>query len=220
MLACDGRSILAAMKNRLAIFAFLFTLPAFLQAQSAITGTWKVEGGSATPWTLTLQANGNRLTGTASRGTAGPVAIEDGSIDGNTLSFTYKSSDGNETISFKGTITGEEIALTASGSARFTAKRNSYPVGGGVSAPRPVYQPEPILPEEALASKVRGRSVRLSAVVDAEGVPQDVRVIRPLGVGFDESAIDAVGKWRFQPGRKDGQPVPVDVIIDVTFHVL
>jgi TonB family protein len=59
--------------------------------------------------------------------------------------------------------------------------------------------------------------VLLQVVIDPSGVPQNIQVARSLGLGLDENAIEAVQKWRFKPGVKDGQPVPVAANIEVNF---
>ena len=47
-------------------------------------------------------------------------------------------------------------------------------------------------------------------IVDAQGNPQNVHVIRTLGMGLDEKAMEAVRKYKFKPAMKDGKtPVPV-----------
>ncbi len=60
----------------------------------------------------------------------------------------------------------------------------------------------------------------LAIVVDETGKVTNVRVIRPLGMGLDEKAIEAVTKWRFRPGYKDGKPVPVMANVEVNFRLL
>ena len=95
----------------------------------------------------------------------------------------------------------------------------AYRIGGGVSAPVPIFRPEPEYSEEARKAKWQG-GVLLSLVVDENGVPQDIKVIRPLGLGLDQKAIEAVQKWRFKPGLKDGKPVPVSANIEVNFRLL
>ncbi len=94
-----------------------------------------------------------------------------------------------------------------------------YKIGGGVSAPVPIYKPEPEYSEEARKAKWQG-AVLLAIVVDENGVPQDVKVVRSLGLGLDQKAIEAVQKWRFKPGQKDGKAVPVSANIEVNFRLL
>lgn len=95
----------------------------------------------------------------------------------------------------------------------------AYKIGGGVSAPVPIYKPEPEYSEEARKAKFQG-TVVLFIVVDEHGMPRDLKVIRPLGLGLDQKAIEAVQKWRFRPGMKDGRPVPVQATIEVNFRLL
>ncbi len=91
--------------------------------------------------------------------------------------------------------------------------------GGGVSLPVPTFKPEPEYSEEARKAKYQG-TVMLQIVVDEKGVPKDIRVLRKLGLGLDEKAIEAVSKWRFKPGMKDGKPVAVIATIEVSFRLL
>jgi periplasmic protein TonB len=93
-----------------------------------------------------------------------------------------------------------------------------YRVGGGVSAPRVVYQPDPEYSEEARKAKYQG-TVVLWVVVGPDGRPHDIRVQRTLGMGLDEKAIEAVRTWKFEPARKDGQPVAVQINIEVNFRL-
>jgi protein TonB len=95
----------------------------------------------------------------------------------------------------------------------------AYRIGGGVSAPSVVYKVEPEYSEEARKAKFQG-TVVLFIVVDEHGNPRDLRVIRPLGLGLDQKAIEAVQKWKFRPGMKDGRAVPVQATIEVNFRLL
>jgi TonB family protein len=99
-----------------------------------------------------------------------------------------------------------------------TNTQGVYRIGGGVSAPVPMVRPEPEYSEEARAAKWQG-AVLLQLVVDENGVPQDIRIVRSLGMGLDQKAIEAVQKWRFKPGLKDGNPVPVSANIEVNFRL-
>jgi periplasmic protein TonB len=95
----------------------------------------------------------------------------------------------------------------------------AYRIGGGVSPPTVIYKVEPEYSEEARKAKFQG-TVVLFVVVDEHGNPRDLKVIRPLGLGLDQKAIEAVEKWKFSPGKKDGKPVPVQATIEVNFRLL
>jgi protein TonB len=94
----------------------------------------------------------------------------------------------------------------------------AYRVGGGVSAPKALYAPDPEYSEEARKAKYQG-TVVLWLVVSADGRPQQIRIQRALGMGLDEKAIEAVKQWKFEPARKDGQPVPVMINVEVNFRL-
>jgi periplasmic protein TonB len=93
-----------------------------------------------------------------------------------------------------------------------------YHVGGGVSAPRPIFSPEPEFSDEARKAKYQG-TVVLRVIVGADGLPKDIQVRSSLGMGLDEKAIAAVKTWRFEPAKKDGHPVPVPIDLEVDFHL-
>jgi len=94
-----------------------------------------------------------------------------------------------------------------------------YRIGGGVSAPVPIFKPEPEYSEEARKAKYQG-SVTLAIVIMPDGSTSNIRVIRPLGLGLDEKAIEAVTKWRFRPSMKDGKAVAVSANVEVNFRLL
>jgi len=94
-----------------------------------------------------------------------------------------------------------------------------YKIGGGVSAPVPIFKPEPEYSEEARKAKYQG-SVTLSIVIMADGSTSNIKVIRALGLGLDEKAIEAVSKWKFRPSLKDGKPVAVTANVEVNFRLL
>jgi len=95
----------------------------------------------------------------------------------------------------------------------------AYRIGGGVSPPSVLQKVEPEYSEEARKAKFQG-TVILFVVVDEKGNPKDLKVIRPLGLGLDQKAIEAVEKWKFRPGMKDGKPVAVQATIEVNFRLL
>jgi periplasmic protein TonB len=93
-----------------------------------------------------------------------------------------------------------------------------FRIGGGVSAPKAIYAPDPEYSEEARKAKYQG-TVVLSLIVGADGVPRDIKVARSVGLGLDEKAIETVKTWKFDPGTKDGKPVATYATIEVAFHL-
>lgn len=93
-----------------------------------------------------------------------------------------------------------------------------YAVGNGVSMPRAIYSPEPEFSEEARRVKRQGE-VTLLTTIGADGLPRNLTVVRSLGMGLDEKALETVRTWRFDPARKDGRPVAVQMNIIVNFHL-
>jgi TonB family protein len=91
-------------------------------------------------------------------------------------------------------------------------------IGGGVSAPVPIFEPEAEFSDEARRAKYQGE-VMVSLIVDAQGNPQNPRVVRPLGMGLDEKALEAVMKYKFKPAMKGGHAVPVYLTIAVNFRL-
>ncbi len=88
----------------------------------------------------------------------------------------------------------------------------------GVTAPKPIRQPDPKYSKLARRANREG-TVVLWMIVGPDGVPHDLKVVQPLGLGLDEEALKAVRKWRFAPARKNGVPVAAQVRIEVNFRV-
>ena len=82
-----------------------------------------------------------------------------------------------------------------------------------------LHKVEPEYSEEARKAKYAG-TVVLQLIVDTTGKAQSIKVTRSLGLGLDENAIQAVNKWKFRPGYRNGQPVPVIATIEVNFRLL
>jgi TonB family protein len=93
-----------------------------------------------------------------------------------------------------------------------------YRLGAGVSTPVPISRTPPEYTEEARKAKWQG-AVLLQVTVNETGVPQDIQVVRPLGMGLDQKAIEAVQQWRFKPALLNGNAVPVTATIEVNFRI-
>ena len=93
-----------------------------------------------------------------------------------------------------------------------------FRIGRGVSPPVAVYKVEPEYSKQARKAKFQG-TVVLSIVIDETGQPTNIKIVRPLGLGLDEKAIEAVKQWRFTPGMKDGKAVAVLATVEVNFKL-
>jgi TonB family protein len=91
-------------------------------------------------------------------------------------------------------------------------------VGGGVSAPQVIHAIQPEFTAEARQTNYEG-TVSIQLIVDSQGNPQAIHVIRHLGKGLDQKAIEAVQQYRFRPAIYQGHPVAVQMVIDVEFHL-
>ena len=91
-------------------------------------------------------------------------------------------------------------------------------IGGAVSAPVLIHEVEAEFSDEARRAKYQG-VVLVSFIVDTQGIPQNPRVERPLGMGLDEKAVEAIRQYKFKPAMKNGKPVAVKMAIEVNFRL-
>jgi periplasmic protein TonB len=94
-----------------------------------------------------------------------------------------------------------------------------YSIGDiGVTPPVAKFTPEPDFSEEARKAKYQG-TVTLSAIIGPDGKPHNLKVVRSLGMGLDEKALEKVRTWLFEPGKRNGQPVAVAMTLEVDFRL-
>src|SRR6516225_500281 len=135
-------------------------------------------------------------------------------------SFLSRESRDTEAQSLREQASKVRISLGAQAVViRRGASASALRVANGVTPPTLAYKVEPEYAEEARLAKYQG-TVVVSVVVAADGTAQDMKVVRGLGLGLDEQALKAIGEWRFTPGSKDGQQVPVVATIEVNFRLL
>ena len=93
-----------------------------------------------------------------------------------------------------------------------------YRPGNGVTLPRVLREVKPQYTSDAMRAKVQG-TVLLECIVQKDGSVGDVQVIRSLDstFGLDQQAVIAAKAWRFAPGTRLGEPVPVQITIELTF---
>ncbi|HLX45714.1 MAG TPA: energy transducer TonB [Bryobacteraceae bacterium] len=84
--------------------------------------------------------------------------------------------------------------------------------------PAVIHKVNPEYTKEALVAKLQG-TVVLSAVVDIDGNPTEIKIVRQLGKGLDEKAVECLRQWRFKPATSHGDPIPMNVIIEVDFRL-
>jgi TonB family protein len=96
---------------------------------------------------------------------------------------------------------------------------NALRIGSGVTSPSVIYKIDPAYTDEARFAKYAG-TVVLTVEIFPDGTAQNIRVVKTLGLGLDDKAVEAISKWRFKPGTKDGEPVTVMANIEVNFKLL
>ncbi len=94
-----------------------------------------------------------------------------------------------------------------------------HKMGSGVEKPSLISKVEPVYTDEARAAHYQG-TVVLSIEIHPDGKAHNLRIVRGLGLGLNEQAMDAVSRWQFRPGLKDGQPVTVGATIEVNWRLL
>ena len=122
---------------------------------------------------------------------------------------------------------GERATMTVTSADRLILDPTIYQLGGavsltdpGVSRPRILRQLDPKYTAEAMSRKIEGQ-VLLEAVVMTDGRVGGIKVVRSLDsvYGLDAEAVATAGRWLFEPGRKDGLPVPVKIGIVMEFRL-
>jgi len=91
-------------------------------------------------------------------------------------------------------------------------------VGGGVTAPQLIHSVQPEFTDAARQAKYQG-VVSIQLIVDSSGNPENIQIVRHLGMGLDQKAIDAVRQYKFRPAMFQGHPVPVRLVVDVDFRL-
>lgn len=207
------------------------------------TGTMETNGNRVKIF-VTLSQHDQDLSGTvATADETRAVPIEKPEIHGDEVTFDVRDNAGR-IVKFRLSRSGlamngdanasgqvSRIALSTEAKAadgRGGGDRQSMPtiplpegahrVGAGVSAPVVILKTNPDYTEQARAAKYQG-TVLLGIAVDPQGNATNIRVIRSLGLGLDEKAIEAVKKWKFKPGLKDGVPVTVAATIEINFRL-
>ena len=86
------------------------------------------------------------------------------------------------------------------------------------TAPRLIHKVEPEYTPATLNARIEG-DVVLSTTIGIDGIPGDIRVVRELGHGLDEKAVECVKQWRFEPASNHGEPVPSKATVEVNYRL-
>jgi TonB family protein len=97
-------------------------------------------------------------------------------------------------------------------------REGAFRIGEGVSVPTIVSRIDPTYSQEAREERLQG-TVALEAVVLEDGSARVVSLIRGLGLGLDENAVQALERWTFEPSMKDGKAVKIALTIEVNFNL-
>ncbi|MDH3404894.1 MAG: energy transducer TonB [Acidobacteriota bacterium] len=92
------------------------------------------------------------------------------------------------------------------------------PVGGAVARPLKVSGPRPQYTEIARKARIEG-VVIVQAIIDETGDVTNVKVLKPLPMGLDQAAVDAISQWKFEPATLNGKPVAVYYSLTVNFRL-
>lgn len=207
----------------------LLLLAAGNLAAVEVSGKWegflRPSTGNAVPVFLTLRDQGGAISGLVAFDTdERQMPIEKVQLQGDRLTFQGLDRI-NHVVTFELSVTVRSMVGEAKADGQilkaslFPAKRVSpYQVGPAISAPVLLHKMDPEYSEEARQAKYQG-TVLLYVEVTPEGTATNIRVLRGLGLGLDEKAKEAVAKWQFKPGMKNGQPVTVQAQIEVNFRL-
>ena len=207
---------------KLDVSAVISQPPATVAAGQTLLGTKEIAG---------LEAWGQRTVQTVRRAD-GVEVTQDRELWRSThygipLMQVIRNERGKVTQHVVSFVAGEPDAALFEIPAGFTVKDAPPPpepapgtvrIGGDVSPPLVLKQAEPEFSEEARRKKVNG-NVLVHLIVDEKGLPQDVKVVRGLGMGLDEKAMEAVKQYRFKPAMRGGVPVKVEMNVAVNFQI-
>ena len=96
----------------------------------------------------------------------------------------------------------------------------AYQIGNGVTTPVPIRRASPQYTVEAMRARAQG-IITVQCVVEPDGECGDLRILHEFDppFGLDREALEAARRWRFRPGMRNGQPVPVVVSLEIEFNI-
>ncbi len=98
------------------------------------------------------------------------------------------------------------------------SERNAPPNTAGVTPPMVHRKVDPKYVADAVSERVEG-TVRLAAVIRKDGTVGQVELVHGLDVRLDRTAQEALAKWQFSPALRNGQPIDVDILVEIPFRL-
>ncbi len=241
-----GCSLLAATCIGISVFTLQPAAAQSAADLQQFVGTWKTTVNGQPAATVQILTYQGKLTGSVSNGdfgvdeksntitgwhdgTPGGAPIVEASISGQTLAFKALDLDGPVAWGLTLTAPGKadlriaEALPTGTKLPAIPAERvdtasskddNSHP---GYTPPQVLHSVDPEYSPEARAAKFSGKCV-VALTIDTQGNAINVHVEKPVGMGLDEYAINAVKQYRFTPATQDGVPIAKRVHIEVDFR--
>jgi TonB family protein len=186
------------------------------------SGTIATGEGSAavtTPLTLRLQQTGQHVLGSLVF-SGKPAVRVDADITNDELRFDAGLED--RVLTFQLKVEGAGIA----GEAKSGSQVSRVVLPHHVALPDPrnnthpilIYKTEPEYTSEARKARLE-ETVLISTVIDETGRPTQLKVLKGLGMGLDGQALASVSKYKFKPATRDGNPVAIQVQVEVNFRL-
>jgi TonB family protein len=82
-----------------------------------------------------------------------------------------------------------------------------------------IHKTEPEYTEEARKANLQG-TVVLTTIITVDGIPESIKVVRELGGGLDERAVECLRQWRFSPALYHDEPVSMTITVEMNFRLL
>ena len=116
-------------------------------------------------------------------------------------------------LAFQGQESGQGRMGAGSSGPSSEARADAH-----TSQPFVIQKFDPDYTPEALAAALQG-TITLALVITPEGKASQISVVRSLGMGLDEKAVECVEKWRFRPAMRNGQPLQAKARVEINFRL-
>lgn len=188
---------------------------------ASIAGKWTgaiYTNNGPLPVSLVVNDENGNLSGSARTAAMNRGApIENAEIHGDELSFEIHD-DLNRIVRFRLILAGASLGGEATAGTEVSKVTLSRSLAAKIKAPTLIHKIDPEYTEEARAARLEG-AVILYAEIAPDGTVNNLKILRSLGMGLDEKAIECVKQWKYKPAEKYGEPIAVAATIEVNFRL-